>query len=100
MHILLNSRLVELHSDYARELVHLFHVHFGQIYGVTSLVYNMHGLIHLADDAKLYGSLDNISSFPFDFFFKYLKKMVRKPSFMQSEVTKRLSEKKTEIIQE
>ena len=82
-------------NDYARELMHLFVDHFGQSYGVTSLVYNLHGLTHLADDAKLYGSLGNISSFPFENFIKDLQKLVRKPSFMLSQVIRRLSEKKT-----
>ena len=66
----------------------------------TSLVYNVHGLTHLADDAKLYGLLGNISLFPLENLIKDLKKMVRKPSFMLSQVIMRLSEKKTEIIQE
>ena len=70
MHILLNNRLVELYSDYARELMDLFVDHFGQMYGVTSLVFNVHGLTHLADDAKLYGSLDNFFSYSFEHFLK------------------------------
>ena len=29
------------------------------------LVYNVHSLIHLAEDARNFGLLDNFSSFPF-----------------------------------
>jgi hypothetical protein len=41
-----------------------------------------------------FGSLDNISSFPFENYLKDLKKMVRKPSFMLSQVVRRLSEQR------
>jgi hypothetical protein len=46
---------------YANDLLAVFVEHFGQIYGNDSLVYNIHGLIHLAAEAKQFGSLDNIS---------------------------------------
>ena len=39
------------------ELAHTFLIsfvqHFGQVYGREKLVYNVHGLVHLASDVKL-----------------------------------------------
>lgn len=100
LHILLNSFLVEVYSGYANELLAAFVEHFGQIYGGESLVYNVHGPTHLAADAKQYGTLDNISSFPFENYLKKLKKMVRKPSFLLSQVIRRLSENRSVKVED
>jgi len=42
----------ETHAEYAHELlcVHVFVERFGKIYGKSTLVYNIHGLIYLAAD--------------------------------------------------
>ena len=66
LHILLNSHLVEQYSDYSYQLLKAFVQHIGQIYGSNNLVYNVHGLVHIAADSEKFGSLDNISSFPFE----------------------------------
>lgn len=57
------------------------------------VVYNVHCLVHLSEDAKVYGSLDKISSFPYENFLAKLKRMVRKPTFPLSQIIRRLSEK-------
>lgn len=61
------------------------------------IVYNVHGLIHLADDAKTFKSLENISAFPFENFLASLKNIIRKPEFPLAHIIRRLSEKATEI---
>lgn len=62
------------------------------------IVYNVHGLIHLADDAKTFKSLENISAFPFENFLASLKNIIRKPEFPLAQIIRRLSEKEdTEI---
>ena len=38
--------------------------------------YNVHSLIHLIDDYTNYGSLDNISCFPFESYLGLLKSVV------------------------
>ena len=48
----------------------------GCIYGRSQFVYNVHGLIHLASDAKQFGTLNNISCFPFENFLQKLKKLI------------------------
>ena len=57
------------------------------------LVYNVHGLVHLAEDARRFGCLDNISAFPFENVLGKLKRMVRKPSFPLQQIIRRLHEK-------
>lgn len=50
-------------------------------------MYNIHNLVHLADDAYRYGSLDKISAFPLKSSCR-----VRKPSFLIQQVIRRLPE--------
>ncbi|XP_063615608.1 uncharacterized protein LOC134788707 [Penaeus indicus] len=82
--------------DYSEELILKFVEYFGHLYGKELLVYNVHCLIHLPQDARVFGSLDNISCFPFENFLGKIKKLVRKPSQPLQQVVHRLTERKTE----
>ena len=93
MHILLNEKLCENYHEYAHDLLVAFVQHFTQIYGNDMAVFNVHGLIHLANDAKNFKGLENISAFPFENFLSNLKRMVRKPEFPLAQIVRRLSEK-------
>lgn len=64
--------------EYARQLLEYFVKMFKIIYGTIFMAHNMHGLLHLADDYKEYGPLDNCSCFPFENYIKNLKRMLRK----------------------
>ncbi|XP_013396906.1 uncharacterized protein LOC106163773 [Lingula anatina] len=92
MHILLNQKLCTSFNSYAHELMVAFVKQFLQLYGPEMAVYNVHGLVHLALDAKNFGSLENVSAFPFENFLQQLKHMVRKPSFPVAQVVRRMSE--------
>ena len=92
MHILLNETLCQNFSGYAHELLIVFVNHFYQIYGTDMAVYNVHSLVHLAKDAVKFGSLENVSAFPFENFLGRLKRLIRKPSFPLEQVIRRLSE--------
>lgn len=76
----------------AHSLLALFVSHCKEIYHLDFLVYNIHALIHLADDAKLYGSLNNISAFPFENYLGQLKKLVRAPKLPLQQLFCRLTE--------
>lgn len=52
--------------EYAQEMLNYFVKTFEQIYGQHLMSHNIHGLLHLTDDYKNYGSLDNCSTFPFE----------------------------------
>lgn len=90
--ILLSPQLCPLYSNYANTLLTTFVSHFGEIYGQTALVYNVHALVHLSADAERYGCLDSISAFPFENFLCKLKRFVRKPTFPLAQIIRRLSE--------
>jgi hypothetical protein len=52
-------------------------------------VYNVHGLIHLAD-VRSFGHLKSISSFPFENFLWHMNKCVRKPQQVLQQIHKRV----------
>ena len=73
IYCLVNPAYYMIHSQYAHERLHLFVSQAGQLYGRDVLVYNVHGLIHLAADVPNVGPLDNYSAFPFENFLGKLK---------------------------
>jgi len=54
--------------------------------------HNIHGLLHIVDDYRKYGSLDKCSCFPFENYLKSFKKMVRKFEKPLEQVVKRYEE--------
>ena len=85
--------------DYAEQLLVLFVKHYSEVYGSDMLVFNVHNVIHLPDDARKYGCLDNVSGFCFESYLGKLKKLVRKPSKPLEQVVRRLLEQKQIVIQ-
>jgi len=80
------------YCEYAKQLLVLFVKQMEELYGNKQYVYNIHALVHLADDVSLYGSLDRFSAFPFESFLGRLKRLVRKPNYVLAQVVNRLSE--------
>lgn len=93
IYCLSSESYVNTHCEYAKKIIILFVEQFGALYGRDMLVYNVHCLVHLADDVKLFGPLDNFSAFPFECFLGKLKKLVRQPKFPLQQVIRRLSER-------
>ena len=94
IYCLASPRYYQTHCEYAHNLLCLFVKNFGELYGMNMLVYNVHGLVHLADDVKKFGPLDTFSAFPFENFLGKLKKMLRSPKHPLSQVVRRLSEQR------
>lgn len=93
--ILSSKKLFSTYTDYANNALVLFVQHFRKLYGDTYVSYNVHNLVHLAQDAKVHGTLDCFSAFRFENYMKTLKKMVRKPQSPCSQVVKRILERGT-----
>jgi hypothetical protein len=91
--ILLDKTSSVADIDYAQNLLILFVKHFSDLYGADMVVYNVHNIIHLADDARKYGALDTISAFCFENFLGKLTKLVRKPNKPLEQVVHRLLER-------
>jgi hypothetical protein len=69
-----------VHTGYARELLVYFVKTSELIYGETFVSYNVHSLIHIADDVEHFGkSLNDISAFQFENHLQKLKKVSGKP---------------------
>lgn len=67
------------HLSYARELLKYFVKTSEMVYGDTFVSYNIHSLIHIADDVEYYGvSLNELSAFQFENHLQKLKKVLEK----------------------
>jgi hypothetical protein len=85
-----------VHTGYARELLVYFVKTSELIYGETFVSYNVHSLIHIADDVEHFGkSLNDISAFQFENHLQKLKISVRKAQNPIAQATKRI--RKVEI---
>lgn len=76
----------------ARQWMHNFVEGMAFNYGNTSVIYNVHSLLHISDDAKNFGGLDNVSAFPFENYLQFLKSLVRSKRLMLEQVVKRVTE--------
>lgn len=80
------------YSLYSDQILRLFVTDFARLYGSDMMVYNVHGLVHLAADVEKFGPLENYSAFVFESFLGRLKRLVRKPNYPLQQVIGRLSE--------
>ena len=62
--------------------------HFYEMQGYDHAVYNVYAVVHLADDASQFGLIENISSFPYEYFLHKFKRLIRKPEFPLQQVMK------------
>lgn len=95
--ILSSKSLFATCKNYANDALILFVQHFRKLYGDTYVSYNVHNLVHLAQDAKVHGTLDCFSAFCFENYMKTLKKRVRKPQSPSSQVVKQILERGSAI---
>ncbi|CAN7989636.1 unnamed protein product [Ixodes pacificus] len=93
--ILANPSMCTTYNNYAKELLCFFVHSFKSLYGRGKVSYNVHGLVHLADDVVNYGALDNFSAFPAESFMFQLKRLVRSSTRPLEQLHKRISELKT-----
>lgn len=80
-------------NKYADDLLKLFVKESGKLYGKEFLVYNVHSLVHIADDAARLGPLHTFSSFPFENFLHVIKKKLKKSNQPLQQICRRIKEK-------
>lgn len=66
------------HLDYADSLLHYFVRTFIMIYGKENCSINIHNLLHLCDDVKKFGILQEFSAYPFENYMQKIKGYIRK----------------------
>lgn len=64
-----------------------------KLYGAENVSHNIHGLIHLVDDVRKFGPVDNFSAFKFENYLQILKKYIRKAEKPLQQVVRRYMEK-------
>lgn len=79
-------KYIDMAEGYLRQFV----TKSKEIYGVESLVSNVHGLIHLADDARRKGVLDEFCAFPFENLLGQLKRLLKKSNHPIQQAYKKL----------
>lgn len=92
---MLNAEAIEdnRYIKYSRDLFSYFVTNCRKLYGSTFTVYNVHNLLHIADDVEQFHcTLNEISAFPFENFLQALKKMVRNSRSPLIQVSNRLQE--------
>ncbi|XP_072142708.1 uncharacterized protein [Dermacentor andersoni] len=91
--ILSSPSLCREYCSYAKELLVCFVSSFQSHYGKHTLSYNVHSLVHLADDVLRYGPLDSFSAFPAENFMHHLKKLVRHSKKPLEQLVNRMAER-------
>ena len=90
--ILVSPDLVAKHAWYAKLLMTYFVQSARHIYGAHFLVYNVHMMLHVADDAVRFGGLDKCSGFPFENYLHKMKRLVKSGKNPLVQVVNRLNE--------
>lgn len=93
MCILVSPTLVKKHSEYARCLLSYFVSRGRELYGNEFIVYNIHSMLHITDDAVQFNGLDNCSAFKFETYLHTIKKMVRSGTHPLSQIANRIEER-------
>jgi len=98
MCILVSPTLVKKHSEYARCLLSYFVSRGRELYGNEFIVYNVHSMLHITDDAIQLNGLDNCSAFKFETHLHTIKKMVRSGTHPLSQIANRIEERRDSTI--
>lgn len=64
---------------FAEKALRKFVILSENLYGIEFMSYNLHGLLHLANDVKLLGKLDSFSAFDFENYMPEFRNFIRKP---------------------
>ena len=86
------------YNQYAKDLLITFVERSKALYGDWFVTYNVHCLIHLAEDVMRFGPLDRYSSFPFENNMKSVKAMLRKHECILAQIVRRIIEEEKNSI--
>lgn len=99
--ILSDSDLNRDFNEYADSLLRWFVDQYKKLYGIKYISHNIHNLIHLADEAKRFGCLDEFSCFKFENFMIDIKSKVQDcPRPLEQVVLRTLEENTLPVTKE
>lgn len=78
--------------EYARSLFNSFVAKASELYSNEFIVYNVHSLVHIVDDAVKFGPLDRVSAFSFENSMQGIKKALRTNSRPLAQIIRRSQE--------
>ncbi|XP_011859622.1 PREDICTED: putative nuclease HARBI1 [Vollenhovia emeryi] len=84
---------MEQYSDYSNSLLQYFVETFINLYGKENASHNLHHLLHICDDAKKFGTLQEFSAFPFENYLQSILKMIRKNNKELEQIVCRITER-------
>ncbi|XP_075147430.1 uncharacterized protein LOC142221570 [Haematobia irritans] len=93
LRILLDCNDCRKNNKCAEKLLKSFVNEIPLLYESSFLTYNFHALLHIHEDAKRYGNLDEISAFKFENYLQTVKRQVRKGQNVAAQIYKRQVEK-------
>lgn len=96
---ILSSTDTELYSK-GNKFIKKFIKLFIEIYGVEYCNHNIHGLSHIYVDVLNHGPLDKFSAFRFENFMQKIKKDIRKPENVLSQIFNRIGEREGIEVQD
>jgi hypothetical protein len=79
-------------NDFAKCLLRKFVSNVPKLYCQEFLIYNVHNLLHIHEDALNFGNLNKVDCFPFEDFIQKLKKVVRGKKHFVQQVVRRAHE--------
>lgn len=74
----------------SKQLLELFVHNFPLIFGASSVSYNIHNLLHLADSIKTIGIMSGSSAYDFENYLQTMKKYVKKPTNILQQIFKKV----------
>lgn len=78
--------------NYAEALLNNFVQSFEILYGKQYISHNIHNLLHICSDVRIFGPLDNYSAFRFENFMTSIKRLLRKNEKPLQQLIRRYSE--------
>lgn len=91
----------DVYLRYANELLTDFVTDFTKYYGENNVTFNVHNLLHIVEDVKRFGPLDDFSAFRFENLIRKVKSLVRTGNHPMKQIGRRLVEMKcTEVHNE
>lgn len=93
MRILAKPRRSEDDYTFAQKLINIFVSRSADVFGIEFVSYVVHTLLHIVEDSRRFGSLDEFSAFPYENNMQYFTKICRKQNQQLQQMNNRRQER-------